>query len=217
MTACTIIAPRLIDFRQGQQIPEDPLPTLQAQLLQLVGEPFQFARVSYGDELTLHFGEVRAGRKPKSKHKAYGAYILGLRASPWLMKSDEWLISAGVVPVPIPPATGKQLTKDDLEKGEYIKRDSRVLAAIAFAAKPADAYGLQIAMSDGKIVVIIPQIQAPLTAEEEAIAEDEKLPEIADWELQTPQGLFSIGPGLRWTLKPKHDETAKQGESPKPQ
>jgi hypothetical protein len=58
-------------------------------------------------------------------------------------------------------------------------------------------------MSDGKTLVAIPPVQAPSTAEEEG------LPEIADWELQTPHGLVSVGPGLHWTLKPK------QGESPK--
>src|SRR5258708_747840 len=146
MTASTTITPSLIDFRQKPELPEDALPSLQAQLLQLVGEPFRFARVSYGDELTLHFGDVRPGRMPKTKHKLYGAYILGLRASPWLMKSDEWLISAGVVPVPVPPSAGKQLTKEELENGGYIKSGSRVLAATAFTVKPAEAYGLQIVL-----------------------------------------------------------------------
>ena len=35
-------------------------------------------RVSYGDELTLHFGDLRPARSPKLKAKPYGAYILGL-------------------------------------------------------------------------------------------------------------------------------------------
>lgn len=43
----------------------DNLSDLQVYLAQLVGEPFRFARVSYGDELTLHFGDLRPSRSPK--------------------------------------------------------------------------------------------------------------------------------------------------------
>ena len=48
----------LIEFRQATGLSHDDLPGLQANLAELVGEPFQFARISYGDELTLHFGDL---------------------------------------------------------------------------------------------------------------------------------------------------------------
>ena len=46
----------LIDLRQARKRSPDDVAGLYSYLAQLVGEPFQFARVSYGDELTLHFG-----------------------------------------------------------------------------------------------------------------------------------------------------------------
>ena len=45
----------LIDLRQAREAAPDNIPGLYAYLAQLVGESFRFARVSYGDELTLHF------------------------------------------------------------------------------------------------------------------------------------------------------------------
>ena len=63
----------LIDLRQAQEPSHGALSVLAAYLAQLVGEPFRLARVSYGDELTLHFGDLRPGRSPKLKHKLYGA------------------------------------------------------------------------------------------------------------------------------------------------
>ena len=105
----------LIDLRCPKKSSHVDLPGLQAYLAQLVSEPFRFARVSYGDELTLHFGVLRPARSPKRKHKSYGAYILGLRASPWILKSgSERLVVAadGVIPAS-PPAFGRPLSKEE--------------------------------------------------------------------------------------------------------
>ena len=59
----------LIDLRQTRKSPHDDLAGLTAYLAQLVSELFRFARVSYGAELTLHFGDVRPGPSPKIKQK----------------------------------------------------------------------------------------------------------------------------------------------------
>ena len=72
----------LIDLRQAHRPASDDFRGLQGYLAKLVGEPFQFARVSYGDELTLHFGDLRPARSPKLKSMPYGAYVLGLRGRP---------------------------------------------------------------------------------------------------------------------------------------
>ena len=73
----------LIEFQKGTGPSPDDLPGLRGYVAQLVGEPFQFARVSYGDELTLHFGMLRPARSRKLANPPYGTYILRLRGSPW--------------------------------------------------------------------------------------------------------------------------------------
>jgi hypothetical protein len=68
-----------IDLRREQARSGKDLAGLMGYLTQLVGEPFRFSRVSYGDELTLHLGDLRPARSPKLKGKSYGAFILGVR------------------------------------------------------------------------------------------------------------------------------------------
>jgi hypothetical protein len=189
----------LIDLSQaGKPSPDDLLPGLHACLAQLVGEPFRFARVSYGDELTLHFGDLRPARSPKLKNKFYGAYILGLRASPWVLKSDAEpvVLTAGAVSNPPSPAFGRPLHNEELETGTFFGTENRVFVAIPFVVKPVEGFGLQLRMSDGSSLFVLPAIQEPDEPE------DEGLPELADWELSSPRGLLSAGPGLAWSFKP---------------
>jgi hypothetical protein len=188
----------LIDLRQPQGPSLDDLPGLSAYLSQLVGEPFRFARVSYGDELTLHFGDLRQGRSPKLKHKLYGTYILGLRGSSWILKSgsEPVVITAGELFAPPPPSIGNPLRKEDLEAGTFVEPESRVLEASPFVVKPADGFGLQLRMSDGSTLLVLP------TPSEPEEPEDEGLPQLADWELSTPRGLPSAGPDLQWSFTP---------------
>src|SRR5205807_9205190 len=138
----------LIDLRQAHHPSADDLPGLQAYLAQLVGEPFRFARVSYGDELTLHFGDLRPGRSPKRSGQLYGACILGLRASPWVLKSgaEPLVLTAGVLAHPVPATIGQPLSKQELESRQFIEPDSRVVAATPFVVKPVNAFGLQLQM-----------------------------------------------------------------------
>jgi hypothetical protein len=95
----------MIDLRQPQDASRDTAEGLSACLAPLIGEPFRFARVSYGDELTLHFGDLRPARSPKLKDKTYGSYVLGVRASLWLLKSgaEPIVVASGIAPA-APPA-----------------------------------------------------------------------------------------------------------------
>jgi hypothetical protein len=160
-------------------------------LLQLQGEPFRFFRFSYGDELTLHFGDLRPARSPKLKRRLYGAYILGVRASEWLLKFGK----PGMV-----ASQGERvetISKDDFETKELIVPDSRVIRTIPFAIQPQESFGLEIAFSDGSLLVIMPTTETEST--------DDDLPEIADWELLSPSGRLQAGPGLEWSFEPKSD------------
>lgn len=161
----------------------------------MVGEPFRFARVSYGDELTLHFGDLRFARSPKLKHKQYGAYILGVRGASWILKSGRkpLVITSGAVSNPAPPEFGLPLSKEELENGTFVESESRVLAATPFIVKTVEGFGLQLQMSDGSTLLVLPTASEP---------DDEGLPELADWELSAPRGILSAGPNLGWSFTP---------------
>jgi len=59
-------------------------------LLILVGEMFHFARPTYGDELTLHFGDLHESRSQvlRDMNYLYGEFILGTRGSYWVSKDE---------------------------------------------------------------------------------------------------------------------------------
>lgn len=168
------------------------LPGLQSCLTQLVGEPFRFARVSYGDELTLHFGDLRPAKSPKLAGKAYGGYILGLRGSPWVLKSG----SAPLVRTADAEAGGVA-RNEDLEADPLIAPDARVISMRAFAVQPAEAWGVELRFSDGSSMRVLPTLSG---ADDPA---DAGLPLIADWELVSPAGLLTAGPGLTWSFRAK--------------
>lgn len=188
----------LVDLRQARRATHEDLPGLAACLAPLIGEPFRLARVSYGDELTLHFGDLRPARSPKLKGKLYGAYLLGLRGSSWIWKSgsESVVITSGAVLGPATPAFGEPLSKEKLEAGTFIEPESRVLAALPFVARPVEGFGLQLRMSDGSSLLVLP------TPTEPDEPRGEGLPEVADWELSTPQGLLGAGPRLEWSFTP---------------
>ncbi|HZW31542.1 MAG TPA: hypothetical protein VFF52_12595 [Isosphaeraceae bacterium] len=109
----------LIDLRQARVSAAD-LSGLLAHLAPLVGERFRFVRVSYGDELTVHFGDLEPARNPKLKGKLYGAYILGMCASPWVLKSgtEPVVVNGGVLRDPSDGALGTPLGKEELQAQE---------------------------------------------------------------------------------------------------
>lgn len=183
---------RLIDMRQAHDSPRSDAGGLRALLTPLVGEPFRFARVSYGDELTLHFGDVSAAPSGKLKGRPYGAYVLGLRASEWVLKSgsEPLVLTTGA-------GGGNPIRNEELEANPLIQPDGRVLSVTAFVVKPNDVFGLELRTSDGSTLLVVPPaigMDSPA---------DEGLPEVADWELSSPHGFLSAGPGLNWSFQPR--------------
>jgi hypothetical protein len=186
------------ELRQDVQQSTDDVLGLQTYLAPLVGEPFRLARVSYGDELTLHFGDLHPSRSPKLPGYLYGAYLLGVRGSAWIIKSgsESLAVTAGLFPDSLPVDLGKPLSNQDFEKNPIIQTESRVVEANPFPIKPINGFGLQLRFSDGSSLLILP---TPPEAYEPG---DEALPELADWELLSPRGLLSAWPGLHWSFKP---------------
>lgn len=189
---------KLIDLRLARDPVSDELTGLDTHLSPLVGEPFRFVRVSYGDELTLHFGDLKPSRFPKLKNKMYGSYILGLCASPWVLKSGSEfvVVDAGVLGDPFTTSLGMPLSKVELESRPLIVPESRVLSATPLVVKSIPAIGLQVRFSDGSTLLVLPTIQEPDEPE------DEGLPPLADWELLSPGGDLKAGPGLEWSFEP---------------
>lgn len=186
---------KLIELRSASQGPQTSLEGLNEQLLQLIGEPFRFTRISYGDELTLHFGDLRPAKNPRLEGKPYGTYVLGVRGSSWFLKSGTEAIMVAAES----GLSGHQLSKEELESGRFIVAGSRILRVEAFPAGPAEALGLKLQFSDGSALVIQPTISVSVDEEPDE-SDEEELPEIADWELSTPNGHLSAGPGLSWSL-----------------
>jgi hypothetical protein len=189
----------LIDLSQENEQSSDDLPGLHAHLAQLVGEPFRFVRVSYGDELTIHFGDLEPARHPKLKGKLYGAFMLGLRASPWILKSgsEPLVVNGGVLLDASKAELGTPLDKRELESKKIIEPGSLVLTAAPFLVQPVNGFGVQLRLSDGSLLSVLPASPEPDEPE------DEGLPELADWELFAPRGLLSAGPGRKWSFEPK--------------
>jgi hypothetical protein len=192
----------MLELRQDRLQSAEDVPGLQAYLAPLVGEPFRFARISYGDELTLHFGDLRPARSAKLRGHFSGVYILGVRGSAWIIKSgsESLAVTAGLFPDSLTSDLGKPLSKQDFEKNPVIRAESRVVEANPFPVKPITGFGLQLRFSDGSSLLILP------TPPEEDDPEDEELPELADWELLSSRGLLSAWPGLRWSFQPSAEK-----------
>jgi hypothetical protein len=157
---------------------------LRAVLNQLVGLPFLFARASYEEELTLHFGEARPMKHPKLRHVLEGTYIVRTRDSGWVLSRDD---SAVVMIAP-----GERPTAEDFRA--RLVYFSEAQGATVTSADPSvvskdgfePAYALSLFLSDRWWVSIEPALERPRSEDE-----------VADWEVFTPQGVLLAGPGLK--------------------
>ena len=192
----------LFDMRDARMESREHIVSPDAHFAQLIGEPFRFVRVSYGDELTAHFGDLRPARSPKLKGKFYGSYILGVRCSSWILKSGSapLIISAGIAAKQGAKTFGEPLSKEGLETGRFVEPGSRVIEASPFIVKPVEGFGLQLRMSDGSTLLVLPTSEEADSDEGEDANEEENLPALPDWELTTPRGLLKAGPDLKWSF-----------------
>lgn len=153
--------------------------------------PYLFARSTYGNELTLHFGKERGFDHPKLQGKIRGSHVLSVRGSAWMLRSGirPVVIGCGIVPI---HDEGKPFNVTALESGAMIASGATVAKATPFAVEPMNSIGLSIELSDGSSFWILPT--PPLK-------DDDDLPEPADWELLIPDKLLRVGPGRRIVLE----------------
>lgn len=188
-----------LDVRAVQEKSTD-IAVLRAYLRQLVGEPFLQARFSYGDELTLHFGEARPSHSPKLVHRIQGSYIVATRASSWCLKavSGPTLIIAMSDSRATVPQGFKSLTPEQVEANQLMTPGTSILAADVELMQSSEttAFNCSLVMSDGSSLVIVPEIEA--ATDREGTVND-----VADWEVFTPHERYlRVGPGATWSYLP---------------
>lgn len=161
------------------------------------GLPYLFARMSYGNELTLHFGEQRGYTSPKLAGKNRGTHVLSVRGSAWLLISgvSPLMVGCGLVPKDVPADDLKPFNASALECGAIIGGSTRIKAIepVANVGGP-EAIGLAILFDNGSQFLVIP---TPTEYDK-----DGKPIELADWEFLTPTELVKAGPGVAFTIEP---------------
>ena len=162
----------------------------------LVGLPYLFSRLTYADEVTIHFGEERRHTHPKLSGKVRGTHIVSLRGSAWLLRSEvkSIVIGSGFSSLMGPIGVVSKYNMTALESGALIEPNATVVKATPMAVEPLNAIGLTLELSDGSMFLILP------TAPDASDADD--LPEPADWELLTPTRLLRVGPGSNIEINP---------------
>lgn len=195
----------LVDLGQPCHGTSGDLQGLRAYLVPLIGRPFRLVRMSYGDELTMHFGDLRLARSPKRiADLEYGSFILRARGSDWRLGSSStrkllvhYLGHEGSMP------GGRSLTNQEVEELQGITPESRVVSASPFLMPPG-RIGLEVTLSDGNVLLLLPTVDDPTqpACDDEHAATAASLPQIADWELLSPMGKLAAGPGPSWSYEP---------------
>lgn len=67
---------------------ESDLRELEAYIQKMMGQTCSKARLSYGDELQLHFGIMTPSTRKTLSHIKNGQWMLGARASDWIISSS---------------------------------------------------------------------------------------------------------------------------------
>ena len=176
---------------------------LRTLLRQLIGQPFRFFRVSYGDELRLHLGSLVELPNPRTKRLLRGSYVLGARSSAWFVTSAprSMLLASDDVHVRTSPGPNRVVDIRQIEVGNYISPGAIVVGVMADLALPG--FILNLLFNDGSTVFIGPNFEEPKDEADEAREIQEGEPEvdleISDWELLTPHSrILRSGPGGRW-------------------
>jgi hypothetical protein len=198
-----------VDLQKSCHSTTGEIPGLAIYLQQIVGLPFLAFHQTYGEELTLHLGTPVEPVSPKLGRRVRGSYVLTFRASVWTLLSGSRhsfvFADSGLEP---DPEVGRRLELGELEQLPPIGVGSPVVVAAPFLAEDTGGIGLLLSFADRSRLVVRP---GPAAAGEGAVTD---LPEIADWELFTPVGMYlRVGPGRQWDYRPSRVEG--QGTGPR--
>ncbi|HQU43030.1 MAG TPA: hypothetical protein PK867_09465 [Pirellulales bacterium] len=189
-----------LDFRSVQQKSTD-VTALRAYLQQLVGEPFLHVRFSYGDELTLHFGEPQKPKLKKLAHLTEGSYVVTARASSWYFKTANGIavtMAASAADACLPDGF-VPLSTEQIERGQLAQPGVRVIAADASVVRSGateSGFACSLLLADGSSILIVPEPSGDVNGGGGA-------DDVADWEVFTPYDRYlRVGPGLGWAYLP---------------
>jgi hypothetical protein len=185
----------VLDFK-ALRVDSDDSRELHSLLRQLLGQPFLFFRVSYGDELTLHLGEPRSLAHPRSKRLRKGSYILGARSSRWYLRpGTEPSMFVGVDDESEASTRCERIDIREVESRRLVESGSVVASVDVLPS--VGGFGLSLSLSDRSTLVILPA-PPPSSVEDEGEAVEGD--DIADWEIFTPHDRYlRVGPGPRWS------------------
>ncbi len=183
---------------------------LRALVKQLVGQPFRFFRISHGDELRLHLGELRESPNPRMRGRSKGSHVIATRASSWIIYSarKRVLMSDEALDDPALDGAAKgRIELKSIERGDYVAPDSLVTSVRTDRAP--GGFALRLGFSDDSTIYISPE--SPSSEDppgDDAESSEELEGAITDWEVMTPhQRILKVGPGERWNYA---DSTKKR-------
>ncbi len=167
----------------------------------LVGQCYLFGRPSYKLELTLHFGERKPYGSSKLQDKTRGTHVLSTRDSRWMIvsgTSPRMQVGWGLAPLGKDGErlTGKPYNTSALESGQLVRAGAKVVSADpSILDEPfATGIGLIIQLDDNTKILVIPNDVDP--------ADVDLNDPLSDWELLTPAGVLSVGPGTQSSVVP---------------
>ncbi len=178
------------------------LPDLQALVKQLVARPFRFFRVSYGDELRLHLGDLIPYANPRMRARSRGSYVVGAPASTWVLFSATRQKLATTEDARVQASPGVAARKVDIKtiETESLIQPNAIVTS-SNVDRTDEGFSLQLQFSDGSMIYIRPTPSSDeVVAEAEARSEAVDEAAISDWEILTPHHrILTVGPGPLWS------------------
>ena len=151
----------------------------------MIGEICHQVIFSYGDELRLDFGEMSAYNHPKLAHLRKGSWQFGTRATPWLFKQGDRILTS-YLPVDI----DTEIDDSEIDTVRKILQQLENKKLIYFVINARNISLTLLFEGDYKLIL------------EPDLQDDSGL---AYWELFMPtEQVLTVGPGLFWECKSSH-------------
>lgn len=151
----------------------------------MIGEVCHQVIFSYGDELRLDFGEMSAYSHPKLAHLRKGSWQFGTRATPWVFKQGERILTSS-----LPVDIDAEIDDFKIDSVKKILQDLENKALTDFVVYANDISLILVFEGEYKLIL------------EPDWQDDSGL---AYWELFMPtEQVLTVGPGLFWECKSSH-------------
>ncbi|VXD17254.1 conserved hypothetical protein [Planktothrix serta PCC 8927] len=151
----------------------------------MIGEICHQVIFSYGDELRLDFGEMSAYTHPKLAHLRKGSWQFGTRATPWVFKQDDRILTSS-----LPVDIDGEIDDSEIDTVKKFLQQLENKELIDFVIS-AHNISLTLIFEDDYQLILQPDLP-----------DDSGL---AYWELFMPtEQILTVGPGLFWECKSSH-------------